>query len=216
MSPQENRLLQDFLDQLTQVRGIVKDPQADALIARAVSQQADAPYLLVQRALLQDQALDAAKAQIASLQNQLQAMQPAQHSAAGRFLDDANSWGNSAGSGQRVANYTAAPSAAQYDARPTQAPAAAAAPRFLGGGAGSFLGSMAATAAGVAGGAFLYQGLQNLMGHSGGADVPEQHGAASLPPENARTDDAASDPASDNSDLAADAGFDDIGGDDSV
>lgn len=40
---------------------------------------------------------------------------------------------------------------------------------LLSGGAGSFLGSAAATAAGVAGGAFLFQGLENLFGqHSGG------------------------------------------------
>jgi len=36
-------------------------------------------------------------------------------------------------------------------------------------GFGSFLGNAAATAAGVAGGAFLFQGLENLFGHQAGA-----------------------------------------------
>jgi hypothetical protein len=38
----------------------------------------------------------------------------------------------------------------------------AASPGFFGNGMGSMLGTMAATAAGVAGGAFLYQGLENM------------------------------------------------------
>jgi hypothetical protein len=72
---------------------------------------------------------------------------------------------------------------------------------------------MAATAAGVAGGAFLFQGIQNLLGQHGGADAPAQQGMAALP-ENTPVDHSVSEPAPDNSDMAADAGFDDIGGSD--
>jgi uncharacterized protein len=36
----------------------------------------------------------------------------------------------------------------------------------------SFLGQAAATAAGVAGGAFLFQGVEDLLGHHGGALSP--------------------------------------------
>lgn len=96
MSPQENQSLQDFLNQLVQVRGIAKDPQADAIINSAVAQQPDAAYLLVQRALLMEQALNTAKTQIATLQRQLlQATQTAQPAPSGNFFD-ANAWGNSA------------------------------------------------------------------------------------------------------------------------
>jgi hypothetical protein len=210
MNPQENQVLQDFLDQLAQVRGVAKDPQADALIAKAVAQQPDAAYLLVQRALLQEQALNAAKAQIAALQNQVQAAQPASTRS---FLSADNRWGNSAGSAQRPAEPTAMPGSSQY-ATPN-APAFSANPRpgFLGGGAGGFLGSMAATAAGVAGGAFLFQGIENLLGHHG-AGAAGQQGLASSPPENTSTNDSADNTLADNSDMAADAGIDDISGSD--
>lgn len=160
MSPQEMQMLQDFLSQLTQARGISKDPQADALIAGAVAKQPDAAYLLVQRALLMDQALNAAKAQIATLQSQLQAQaQPAPRS----FLDSGNVWGNSQAAAPRPAA-APMPAPAQYQPAmpyqpqpaapyqpPLQAPAPAAASGFLSGGAGNLLGNVAATAAGVKG-----------------------------------------------------------------
>jgi hypothetical protein len=38
----------------------------------------------------------------------------------------------------------------------------------VGGGFSSFLGQAAATAAGVAGGEFLFQGIENMFGHHGG------------------------------------------------
>jgi len=37
MNTQETQALETFLDQLVQARGITKDPQADSMIARAVS-----------------------------------------------------------------------------------------------------------------------------------------------------------------------------------
>jgi hypothetical protein len=47
MTPQESQMLQEFLTQLTQAKGIAKDSEADALIRAAMSQQPDAGYLLV-------------------------------------------------------------------------------------------------------------------------------------------------------------------------
>ncbi|AMP16570.1 DUF2076 domain-containing protein [Collimonas pratensis] len=162
MSPQESQALQDFLNQLTQARGIAKDPQADALIASAVAQQPDAAYLLVQRALLMDQALNAAKAQIANLQSQVQAAQ----APARGFLDPANAWGNSAPPVSRPAGVPYQPAPIQQQAAAAYS-APAAAPGFFGGGIGNVLGSVATTAAGVAGGAFLFQGIEHLMGNGG-------------------------------------------------
>lgn len=165
MSPDEFRLLTTFLNQLNQVGGVTKDPQAASLIAEAVTRQPDAAYLLVQRALLQDQALNSARERIAALEAQLRSTAAAPSSS---FLDSgSNAWGRSAGSTPMQPMQPAAVAPAQYAA----APMVAAAPRggFFGGGGGSFLTSMAATAAGVAGGAFLFQGIENMMHHGDGS-----------------------------------------------
>ena len=99
MTPQETQALQNFLNQLVQVRGMAKDPQANATIMQAAAQQPDAVYLLVLRCMQQDQALNAANAQIAKLQSDLQAARsapvPPQAGAPGTFLDPnaGASWG---------------------------------------------------------------------------------------------------------------------------
>ncbi|TFW05732.1 DUF2076 family protein [Oxalobacteraceae bacterium OM1] len=211
MNAQESRMLQDFLEQLVQVRGITKDPEAEAMISRAVARQPDAAYLLVQRALLQQQAMEAAQAQIASLQSRLAA---GGQERAGSFLDAAGAWGNSARVPAREPGYGQA--AGQAAAPPVYGNApgyAAPRPSFMQsmGGGGSFLGSMAATAAGVVGGAFLFQGIENLLHHGqGGAG---QHGFGSFDDPAANYQPAA-DLAQTDSNLAADAGVDDIGIDD--
>src|SRR5579859_5324464 len=75
MTPQEQQLLDDFLQRLAAAGMVTKDPQADALIHQRLAGQPDALYLLVQRSLLQQQALEGAKTQIAQLQAQLGAQQ---------------------------------------------------------------------------------------------------------------------------------------------
>lgn len=190
MSPQETQALQDFLQQLTQVRGISKDAQADAMIQAAVAQQPDAAYLLVQRALLMEQALNATKAQVAALQSQVQSLQ-AGAAGGGRepgFLDG-NAWGHAPAAARAQAAAPAyVPAAAPAYAAPVPAaPAYQAAPAqssgFFGGGMGSMLGTVAATAAGVAGGAFLYQGIEHLFNGNSGSGFAHQNGL-SAPVEN--------------------------------
>jgi hypothetical protein len=171
MTPQETQALQDLLHQLTQVRGIAKDPEAEALIRGAVARQPDAAYLLTQRAMLLEQALTSAKARIDQLEKELEANRSRSTAGAGGgFLDSATAWGRSAGASAAPA--AEAPPAFQSrmpmeQQAPMQGMAPAARPGFFGGGGGSFLGSMAATAAGVAGGAFLFQGIGNLLGNHG-------------------------------------------------
>ena len=166
MNADESQLLTTFLSQLSQVSGVTKDPQAAALIADTVSRQPDAAYLLVQRALLQDQAINTARARIASLEAQLRSAPAAASS--GSFLDGgSNAWGRSVNAG--VPSMAAAPT--QYAAAPAMA---APHPGFFGGGGGSFLTNMAATAAGVAGGAFLFQGIENMMHHGSGSHLMDQ------------------------------------------
>jgi hypothetical protein len=174
MSPQDSKMLNDFLSQLIQARGIQKDPEADALIQRAVAQQPDAAYLLVQRSLLLEQALNSAKEQISQLEERARSAQQGDR----RFLD-ANSWGNSGGSQPANAPMQQERREYQRDPRdyPPQYQPQYQQPSMMGGlfgggrpggflgGGGGMLGSIAATAAGVAAGSFLFHGLDNMFHH---------------------------------------------------
>jgi uncharacterized protein len=189
MNQQEKEALQSFLDEMRQVRVQNKDWEAEALIMDAVRQQPDAPYLLVQRALLQEQALNNAQQRIATLQQQLASNQHAQSRPAspsggsGNFLDPTSQWGRSGraiAQTQAVGRGQAAPglgdggygSNGSYRGNPGVGGARAfydtppGRPGLMGGGMGSFLGSMAGVAAGVAAGSFLYHGIDNLMHHN--------------------------------------------------
>lgn len=179
MTPQDVQALEAFLNQLIQARVDGRDPQAAAMIAEAAARQPDAAYLLVQRAMLLGRALENAQAQIQSLQSQLQA---AQASGSRGFMNDDSAWGASAGRAPQGGMPSAAPApmpGSQYQAAPAQnptaptqypsAPTQPSRPGFLSGGLGGTLGSIATTAAGVAGGALLFQGIENLFhrGNSG-------------------------------------------------
>jgi hypothetical protein len=156
MTPQEQQLLEDFLQRLANAGGVAKDPQADALIRQHLAGQPDALYLLVQRSLLQQQALENAKAQIAQLQSQVSSQQ-----GGGSFLGGQQpAWGATPPP-YPPQQPAAAPSWRDrlFGSAPAQPPAAAP----------SFLSQAATTAAGVAGGMFLFEGIESLMGgHHGG------------------------------------------------
>jgi hypothetical protein len=167
MNFQEREQLTQFLQQLALAKGGPKDPEAHALIESAVACQPDATYLLVQRSLLQDQALQAAQAQIASLQAEVQRSK-APTPGAGSFLDG-TVWGRNPASSAFAQSPVAPPATTLPPAySPAPAPMAAAPSRFQ---APSFLTSMATTAAGVAAGAFLFQGIESLMGHHSNASA---------------------------------------------
>jgi hypothetical protein len=143
MTPDENRLLDTFLNQLKAIKGHSKDAEADQKIQSISAQQPDALYLLVQRALLQDQALKAAQQEIEQLKSRLEAQTPSTPG----FLNK-DPWG-------------------QATPRQAYSPQASAPIAPSNTGMGSFLGQAATTAAGVAAGAFLFQGIESLMGHHG-------------------------------------------------
>jgi len=164
MTPQERDQLTQFLKQLGDARVGEKNAEAEALIRETTAKQPDAAYLLIQRAMLVERALNTAKAQIAQLQAQAQNAQAGRSNAG--FLGGGNPWAQSLDGGTGPAGI---PGAGNYQMPRSAAPFANAAP-VAGGGAGSFLGSVATTAAGVVAGSFLFQGLENLMGghhHSG-------------------------------------------------
>jgi hypothetical protein len=153
MTPEERTLLTNFLRDLSQARGGPKDPEAEAMIAQAMAASPDAAYLLVQHAILSDQALHAAQARIADLESQTGGRAPA-----GSFLG-AGPWSGS------PAQAAAAP--APYPAQAYAPPPAS--PFSSGGGLGSFLRGAGTTAAGVVGGEMLFEGLSGLFGgHHGG------------------------------------------------
>ena len=182
MEPQERDLITTLLTRLegASKAGQPKDPEADALIRQAMTQMPDAPYYLVQTVLIQDLSLHNAQNRIDELEKQLAAAsQPPQRTS---FLG-----GLLGGGGQQQqpsvppsGPWTRAPQAAppppQY-AQPGYAPGYAqpgyAQPGYapmgggmFSGGGNSFLRSAATTAAGVAGGALLFQGISSLFGHS--------------------------------------------------
>jgi hypothetical protein len=158
MTPDERQLLTRFLQDLSQASAGQKDPEAAGLIAQAVNTNPDAPYLLVQHTVMSDQALHAAQARIAELEAQQRNAGQGQS-----FFGGATAVPQSAPPQQSYAPPPQQPYPTQpgyapppYDARPG--------PFASGGGLGSFLRSAATTAAGVAGGEALFQGLSGLFG----------------------------------------------------
>ena len=181
MTPQERDLITTLLSRLKSTAGQPKDPEADALIRQAMAEMPDAPYYLVQTVLIQDLSLHQAQARIAELEKQVGDANAAQ-SAPTSFLGSlfgrsqpAQSSGSvpSAGPWSRGPNVAPPPQGAPQYAQPGYAQPGAAQPGYapgggmLGGmgGGGGFLRSAAATAAGIAGGALLFQGISSMFGH---------------------------------------------------
>jgi hypothetical protein len=161
MEYQEREQLGHFLQGLAQARLEQKDRDAEAMIRDACAVQPDAAYLLVQRAMLMEHALSEARTTIARLQSELDGR------SSRPFLADNNAWG-SAPSLPAAAVFR--PAVQPMQPAPTLAaapvpPAQAAASPW----GGSFLGTVASTAVGVAAGSFLFQGLGNLFGGHHGA-----------------------------------------------
>ena len=175
MTRDEREQLVRFLEQLTQAQAVHKDDEADALIRSTCARQTDAAYLLVQRAMLLEQAVKNSKSEIARLQSELaQARTPSTAAHANPGFIDANSWGNSP-----TAKTTSAPSIA---------PAPSALPAASAWGSG-MLGTIATTAAGVVAGNFLYQGIEHLLGkpHATPARTNSANDVASAPHDSAAT-----------------------------
>lgn len=160
MNLTERELLTEFLNRLGQTPAGTKDAEAEAMIRQAVAAAPDAPYLLVQRAIILEQSLKAAQDRVSQLEKEIGSLRGG---ATPSFLGDSNRWGTSATATPRPpqAPPVSPPAVAQYSPQP----AAATNPTPTQSGAGSFLTTAAATAAGVVGGSLLFQGLENLFHH---------------------------------------------------
>lgn len=210
MQPEERELIAGLFGRLKGFENQPRDPEAERLIGTLGSAQPAAGYLLVQTVLVQEQALKAAQERIAELE--AKAVGAAVPAASG-FLSSApkiSPWGSAP---------AAAPPASRSPLQAAVAPAAAPAAAPAGGG---FMRQALATAAGVAGGALLFEGIRNMMGGHGAAPIGGQQAAldpaSSIPsssdPDRYSSADLAQDEgAADDYDVASDdsgsGGFDD-------
>ena len=158
MTPQERELLTSFLQQMTLAQAGQKDPEAEALIREASAKQPDTAYLLVQRSMGLEYALQAANAETARIQGELNQLRSTSNSS---FLKNANIWGKLPTTNSALA--AAAGSSVPMQSTSQQRPPSAATPASSWG--SGMLGTVATTAAGVVAGSFLFQGIQGLMGH---------------------------------------------------
>jgi len=153
MQQQERDLIADLFNRLQPFESQPRDAEAERLIAGYAARQPAAPYLLTQTVLVQEEALKQARARIAELEGKA--------NESGGFMSSApklGPWGSAPAQQQPAPQQQQVP----VPARPWgSAPAQPAA----GGGGGSFLRSAMATAAGVAGGALLFQGISSMFGH---------------------------------------------------
>lgn len=216
MQQQERDLISSLFDRLKPFESQPRDGEAESFIRGLAAQQPAAAYLLVQTVLVQEQALKAAQERIAELEAKAGAAQPA---AAG-FLGSApriGPWAAAAAAPSSEAPRTSVPSTVPSTRSPLQA-ALAPQPQQQPAG-GGFLRTAMATAAGVAGGALLFEGIRGLMGSNpfgqqqaavGGTTPPELLPPDSSTQQQAFADDQAG--AGDYDTAAADDGG--FGGDD--
>jgi hypothetical protein len=238
MTPEERQILSALFDRMHDAAAQPRDRDAESFIADAVRQQPYAPYLLAQTVLVQEEALRAAAARIQELE---QGSAPRQ--------DPPSFLPGRAGSVPRTGPGTTAPQTPEpgpwnQGPGPWNQSAPPPAGSWGGGGGpgnapagGSFLRNAVSTAAGVAGGALLFQGIQYLFTGHGAGQGTGLFGTAQAAPSadtgfadkfvgTGKPDQAAAD----NSDLTEasyddgdgdddgfddDVGFDDGGGDDS-
>jgi hypothetical protein len=184
MTPQERDLTTILLDRLNKTEDQPKDPEAETLIRETTAMRTDAPYSLLQTVLIQDLSLHNAQNRITDLE-----MQPTEtkraSSAPPSFLAAAFGSGEPSG-GVRTSNVPQAgpgtgPSLLARTAPPGYVPeggsAVSPAPG-AGSPGGDFLRSAARTAAGIAGGALLFEGIKTMFGQHDAVGIAGNQPAA--------------------------------------
>ena len=199
MTPQERELITELFDRLSTLEGTPRDPDAERAIAEEMSRAPNALYPLVQTVLVQDEALKRANARIQELEGG-----DATAGQGGSFLDSMRGalFGRDPGGRGSVPSVR---TGATGDPYPPAGPYATPYPPAYGAPSpgGSFLGNAAATAAGVIGGSLLLDGIRSAFGHGHSyAGAYEPAAPTHSPWNNSAAD----------SDLARQAGADDIGG----
>lgn len=169
MTQDEREQLVRFLSLLNEAQAGQKDSEAEALIKEAIARQPDAGYLLVQRVMQLEFALQAAQSEAEQLKREL--AQARTGLPASSFLGSPNEWG------RKPMAPAASASASQAGFQPAMArawqpagqPAAAQpgyAPRAPASSWGSgIMGTVAGAAVGVVAGSMIAQGIGSMMGH---------------------------------------------------
>jgi uncharacterized protein len=173
MTPEERSLVTDLFDRLARLEESPRDREAERLIQDGLRQAPNATYALVQTTLIQDEALKRADGRIRELEAQLgDGAEPPRQ---GGFLENMRESMFGRREAPRAGSVPTvrpggegapmgAPPAYRTEAQPmAQAP-------MMGQPAagGSFLGTAAATAAGVIGGSLMMDSIRSMMGHRGG------------------------------------------------
>ncbi len=169
MTPDERNLITGLFDRLrtADTNAPAKDHDADELIRQLTAQAPSAPYLLTQTLLVQEHALANAQTRIQTLERQVaqaQQQQSSSSSGGGGFLSGLFGGHSS----------TPPPAPAPQQQAPPPMPVQQQAPPYpttmnmAPSSGGGFLRGALTTAAGVAGGAMLFQGIENLLGHNSG------------------------------------------------
>jgi uncharacterized protein len=227
MTPQERQLIDDLFGRLARLESAPRDPEAVSAISHGLQQAPNAVYALVQTVLVQDEAMKRAHSRIEELEQQAQVPQQTQSS--GGFLDSMRDSifgsGSSRGSVPNVP--PPEPSRPVWNSGQALGPQGQGGyqgqgggyqqggyqqgggydqgmqPRggIFGGGGGSFLGTAAATAAGMVGGSLLLNSFRGMMG--GGSH--QAFGDTNSPSQSPWGGDQSG------GSLARDAGIDDIG-----
>lgn len=171
-------MLNSLVERVNSTQLTEKDPDAAALLQRGFSPNPDAVYILAQSVLVQNIALEQARAQLAAAQDQLQqqAQQPPKSTSfLGSLLGHRESTPPPLPSqpqyqpvySPQATEYQAPYQGQPYQGQPYGGPQYVAAPV----GQPSFLRSAAQTAAGVAAGALAFEGVEALLhggfGHPG-------------------------------------------------
>jgi hypothetical protein len=169
LTPQEEQLLNSLVERVNQTQLQEKDPDAELLLNRSLGQNPDSLYILAQTVLVQNIALEQAKAQVAQLQQQAQQAQKPQHAASflGSLLGhrDPDPAPALQSPPYQPVNPQYAPPAPpprnmQPEYQPQYLPVSTAPPSFL-------RGAMQ-TAAGVAAGALAFEGVEAVLHGLGG------------------------------------------------
>ena len=175
MTPQERKLVDELFDRLASLEGNRAIPTPMRAINEGLQRAPNALYPLVQTALVQDEALKRADARIRELEEEL-GVEPGEPVKQAGFLDNMRDallgkpqarcrrCGQMRARREPVAQHRGATGRLSGGSSPAMAPSPAMAlrrsPRSAG---GSFLGTAAATAAGVIGGALLMNSFRGMF-----------------------------------------------------
>jgi hypothetical protein len=176
VTPQEEQLLNSLVERVNQTQLQEKDPDAEALLTQGLGSNPDALYVMAQTVLVQNIALDQAKAQVVQLQQQVQqARQQPAHATSflGNLLGhhDPAPAPAQAGPVAQPAYVPPPPPPPGYDPQYQQPQYQQ--PQYIPAGQPSFLRGAMQTAAGVAAGALAFEGVEAVLhglggfGHSG-------------------------------------------------